>query len=74
MFKYAELKALIYLCLGVGGVLFVILAVRYLVISQGLLNPFSYMVSAVVLTIVGIACILFSLETIYFKDDPDVWR
>jgi uncharacterized membrane protein len=36
-------------------------------------EPVSYCLAAIVLLIMGIALIMFGIETYIFRDDPDVW-
>lgn len=74
MFKYYELKELIYLGQTALGVILVLLSFYQVHLSGFDSAPFLYLVTALILFAVGVGCIFFGVETYLLRDDPDILR
>lgn len=74
MLNYAELKKLLYALETFTGLVFLFFSWVLIQCAHNAQEPISYLVSALVLFVVGLLCILFGVEAYFFRDDPDVWR
>lgn len=72
--SYRDLKTILY-CLGtICGVAMLLLSCHLFRIADAAPDPASYLISAMVLLVVGLITILFGLDTFLLRDDPDIWR
>lgn len=74
MFTYHDLKALLYFSITAMGILLLAAGAYQAHLALMVADSISSIVTAVILSGVGIACILFGAETYYLRDDPDIWR
>ncbi len=73
-FSYRDVLMVLYCGIAILGVVFLGFSWYCWKLSIMAEEPVSYWIASIVLLIVGIALIMFGLETYIFRDDPDVWR
>lgn len=72
MFSYTELKKALYSLQGALGVFLLWLAYRAATTPTE--HVLFELLLSVILAGVGWACVMFAIESFFFRDDPDIWR
>ncbi len=72
-FSNRDLLMTLYCGITILGVVLLVFAWYVWKQSEIAAEPLSYWIASVVLFIVGIALIMFGIETYIERDDPDVW-
>jgi|AGTN01.1.fsa_nt_gi hypothetical protein len=71
---YKTLKKCIFIVETLMGILFLFLAMEMSRAADLVCHSIFCQIPTAILTIVGIATILFGLDAMLLQDDPDVWR
>ncbi len=72
--SYLELKQAVYVMMSVFGGFLILMAFHSVSASAAAQEPFTEVMTALVLIIAGTLFLFFGLTTYFIKDDPDVWR
>lgn len=71
---YKTLKKYIFICEGLMGVLLIWLAWQSARTADIACHSFFNQIPSMILLIMGIVCLMFGLDAMLLRDDPDVWR
>ena len=74
MFSVQILKRLLYLCEAFFGLFLCCLSLYMVATADQSLLPIVYEMPAAISMLVGLACILFGVDTLMLSEDPDIWR
>jgi len=72
-FSYHDLKESMYILQTLVGVILLIVSGYLWSVSRVNADP-SYIVSGMLLTVVGLLCLIFGLTIYVLRDEQDVWR
>ena len=73
-FRYQDLKVAIYILQTLLGFVLLSASVTLFSTTAAAVDPLCYIIPAIVLTVVGVGCVFFGVETYLLRDDPDIWR
>lgn len=74
MFSYKNLKLMIYAGETMLGFILATISIYMWQLSSNCSDPFTFIIPAIIILLVGLICILFGVETYFLRDDPDIWR
>ncbi len=74
MFNYTEMKMAVYCLETALGAVMIMAAFVFFDQAKAAPAPITFIVPALVLLAVGACCLLFGIETFFFREDPDIWR
>ncbi len=74
MFSYRNLKLMIYIGEALLGLVLIGISAYLWKIQEISNDPLTLIIPAIIILLVGVFCVLFGVETYFFKDDPDIWR
>ncbi|PWT98649.1 MAG: hypothetical protein C5B53_06485 [Candidatus Melainabacteria bacterium] len=72
-FSLHDLKESLYILETLFGVILLVLAYLSLKLAWTGPDGLFYVVPGLVLFCMGIACLLFGIESVILRDDPDIW-
>lgn len=72
--NYHTLKSAIYVSLSLFGTSLLFIAWYLKKLAPYSSDPAFDTVPAIILTLVGMTCIFFGVQTFFLRDDPDIWE